>query len=95
MAVKVLRVWVNTCRGWDMDLVNVHCLAAWARIPRDCWDDLTKVLEDWAKADSEMVWEGSLLAVQAFSVSVRIQRVCSTVSKNVVNDWAKAEIETG
>jgi len=55
VVVKVLKVWVRTCRGWPMDLETVKVLTALDKISRVCCADLTKVFVDWTRVDSERV----------------------------------------
>jgi hypothetical protein len=42
-------------RGWEVVRLAVNCLAACRMIPSDCWADLRKVAEDWAKAFNDSV----------------------------------------
>jgi hypothetical protein len=41
--------------GWAAARDVIHCLAAWASRPRDCWADFRKDAEDWARAFNDIV----------------------------------------
>ena len=71
VVVHFLEVSVSSWTTWERLLDIVSCLEASAKIPRDCWTDLMKVPEDWARASRVSVWDVDLDAVHSLEGWVR------------------------
>jgi len=82
-AVNRLTASAMICRGCEVILVTIHCLDVCARIPKDCWNDLENVPDDWVSARIVSDWAGSLIAEYCLATSVNIWRGCARASMAV------------